>query len=129
MQREVEHLLTKSLEVALQSNARFFNSEMNQALTSARLATTCLHAIQTLQLLESEPNNVKVPVELQRIAQSFLQTGFTGFSFYDVRGREVARAGNFAQNHGTSVALQTVDRARLIWDKQFILHSSVDALD
>ena len=129
MQREVEHLLTKSLEVALQSNARFFNSEMNQALTSARLATTRLHAIQTLQLLESEPNNFKGPAELQRIAQSFLQIGFTGFSFYDLRGRQVASAGHFSQTRGSSVVLKTEDRARLLWDKQFILHSSVDALD
>lgn len=128
MQRQVEHLLSKSLEVALQSDARLFNSEMNQALTSARLVTSHPHTVRTLELLESEPNNSKVLAELQLIAQLFLQSGFTGFSFYDLRGQEVARAGHFSQNHDESVRLKTKERARLMWDEQFILHSSVDVV-
>ena len=129
MQQQEESLLRKNLETALQSNERLFKSEMNQALSNTRSVTTRPYLIQTLQLLESEPNNAKVPVELQRSAKSFLQTGFTAFSFYDVGGHEVARAGHFSQQHDLRVPLKTKNRAFLLWDGQFILHASMDVLD
>jgi diguanylate cyclase (GGDEF)-like protein/PAS domain S-box-containing protein len=129
MQRQAESMLSKNLEASLHRDVHFTEMQIDHALNNTRTVTTRLHPIQTLQLLESEPNNVKVPVELQRIAQSFLQTGFTGFSFYDVRGLEVARAGLFSQKHDLRVPLKTKHRAFLLWDGQFILHASMDVLD
>ena len=95
MQRQAESLLSQKIEVLLQSNERIFQSEIAQSLSNTQTAATRPYPILNLQLLASNPDNATAQVELQRIAQSFLLTGFTGMSFYDVRGHEVARAGLF----------------------------------
>ncbi len=129
MQRQAESMLRKSLAATLQGNVGLFKSQIDQALTSTRTVTTRLHPVQSLQLLETGPNNAEVRAELQQIAQSFLQTGFTGFSLYDARDRELARAGIFSQKHDLRVPLKVKNRAFLLWDKQFILYASMDVLD
>ena len=129
MQRQAESLLSKSLGVSLQSNVRLFENRIDQALARTLVVTTRLNPIKNLQLLTSEPGNATGLRELQRIAKSFLQTGFTAMSFYDVRGHEVARAGHFSQKHDLRVPLKTKHRTYLLWDGQFILQTSVDLLD
>jgi PAS domain S-box-containing protein len=129
MQRQAEAKLGKSLEAARQSNVRLFESQIDQALSNTWTMTTRPFLIQNLQLLESEPGNATGRAELQRIAQSLPPTVFTGFSFYDVRGHEVARAGLFSQQHDLRVPLKSNNRAFLLWDGKFILHASMDVLD
>ena len=106
MQRQAESMLSKSLEASLQSNVRLFERQIDQALGNTRTVATRPFVIRNLQLLESDPGNAAVPAELQRIAKSFLPTGFTAMSYYDVRGNEVARAGQFSQTHDLRHAMQ-----------------------
>ncbi len=129
MQRQAESILSKSLEASLQSNVRLFESQIDQAMANTQAVTTRPFPIQNLQLLESEPDNATAKVELQRIVQSFLLAGFTGVSFYDVGGHEVAREGHYSQKHDLRIPLKTKDRAFLLWDGQFILQVSGDILN
>ena len=131
MQRQEESLLGKSLEAALQSNVRFFESQIDQAISNTRAVTGHPYLVQNLQLLEAEPGNISGLVELQLIARSSLLGSLTGSSFYDIRGHEVARAGYFSRNHDLRVPLKTKDRAFLLWNGQFILRvsMSMDILD
>ena len=114
MQRQAESMLSKSLEVSLQSNLRLFESQIDQAMANTQAVTTRPFPIQNLQLLESEPDNATGLYELQRIAKSFLLTGFTGMSFYDVRGHEVAQAGRFSRNHDLRVPLKAKNHTSLL---------------
>ena len=129
MQKQTESILSRSLQASLQSNVRLFESRISQALTDTRTVATRPFLIQNLQLLESEPNHAKAAVELQRAANSFLQTGLTGISFYDARGREVAHAGQFSPDHAQRVSLNAKERAFLLWDGQFVVQATMDVLD
>lgn len=129
MQRQSESILSRSLQVSLQSNVRLFESRIDQALSSTRSVATRPVLIESLKLIDSEPGHAKGQADLQRAAESFLQTGFTGLSFYDARGREVASAGNFSRNPEQRVALTTKVSSALLWDEKFILHVGVDMLD
>jgi PAS domain S-box-containing protein len=129
MQRQTESILSRSLQASLQSNVRLFESRVNEAVNEARTVATRPYMIQNLQLLESEPHHATAAAELQRAASSFLQTGLTGLSFYDVRGREVAHAGQFSRSEVQRVALTTKEPAFLLWNGQFIVQVSMAMLD
>ncbi|MEO6291690.1 MAG: hypothetical protein ABIO88_03630, partial [Burkholderiaceae bacterium] len=129
MQWQAESLLGKSFASLLNSNARLFQSGIEQSLVDTQAATKRPFLIQNLQLLASEPDNATVLVELQRIARSFPPNIFTGLSFYDARGQEVARAGHFSQKHELRVPVASNNNAFLLWDGQFILQASADVLD
>ncbi|MDO8767555.1 MAG: EAL domain-containing protein [Burkholderiaceae bacterium] len=129
MQRQAESILGKSLESLLNSNARLFQNGIEQSLVGTQAATKRPFVIQNLQLLASKPDNAISLVELQRIARSFPSNVFTGLSFYDARGQEVARAGHFSLKHELRVPLKSNNNAFLLWDGQFILQASADVLD
>ena len=129
MLRQAESILSRSLEASLQNKVHLFESQIDQGMASTRAVTTRLFPIQNLQLLDVEPGNATGRHELQRIAQSFLLTGFTGMSFCDARGNEVARAGRFSKNLELRIPLSANNRVFLLWDGQFILHASMDILD
>ncbi len=129
MQRQAELLLSKGVVSLLLSNQRLFQSGMEQSLAGTQAAAKRPFVIQNLHLLASKPGNAQAPIDLQRIAQSALLVGFSGLSFYDVRGHEVARAGQFSQKHDLRVPLKTKHPAFLLWDGQFILQASSDIFD
>ena len=129
MQRQAESLLSKSIVSLLQSNQRLFQGGIEQSLANTRTASSRPFVIKNLQLLASKPGNAKALVELQSIAKSFVPYSFTGMSFYDVRGREVVRAGHFSRQYDLLVPLKSSNRAFLLWEGQFILQASSDILD
>ena len=129
MQRQAESVLSKSLEASLKSNVRSFESQIDQVLSNTQTVASRPYLINNLQLLASKPGNATGLIALQSAAKSFLLTSFTGMSFYDVRGHEVARAGLFSQTPELRVPLKAKNRAFLLWKGQFILHASMDMLD
>ena len=129
MQRQAEAILSKSLEISRQHSARLFESQIDQGIDKALALTTRLFILQNLQLLAADPQNAQGISNLQQVAKSFLQTGFTGMSFYNARGDEIASAGRFFQDHDMGVALHSKYAARLLWVGQFALHTRMDILD
>lgn len=129
MQRQAESFLSKTLEVSLQNNVRLFVNQIDQSLGKTQTVSTRPNPIRHLQLLESPSESSIAIAELQRVADSFLPTGFTGVAIYDKRGQVVARAGQFSKKQDLSVSLKTNNRAYLMWDEQFILHVSMEMFD
>lgn len=129
MQRQTESLLVHSLETSLQSNQRFFSSQIDQNINNAVAITTRIFTIRNLQLLHTQHNDRQARLELQRIALSLLQIGFSAAAIYDHDGHEVAHAGNFAKVPELSVPLNADIRASLLWDWQFILRADMDVVD
>ncbi|WP_341911601.1 ATP-binding protein [Polaromonas sp. YR568] len=129
MERQTESVLSRGLQAALQSNARLFESQTNQALTDAHTVATRPFLVQTLQVLGSTPDDAAATLAMQRAATSFLPTGFNGLSFHDAGGREVARAGSFSRSGEQHVLLSQKDRAFLLWNGKFIVQTHLDILD
>ena len=129
MQRQAEAILSNSLEMSRQHSARLFESQIEYGMDKALTLTTRPFIIQNLRLLAADPKNAQGISNLQQVAKSFLQTGFSGMSFYNVRGDEVARVGRFSKDGDMAVALNSKYRVRLLWAGQFALHISMDVLD
>ncbi len=129
MVQQTESVLSRSLQAALQSNARLFESQINQSLTDARTVATRPFLAQTLQVLESTPDDAAALLAMQRAATSFLPTGFKGMSFLDAGGREVARAGSFYPGDDKQVSLSNKDKAVLLWNDKFTVQTRLDILD
>ncbi|MGQ2979022.1 MAG: ATP-binding protein [Polaromonas sp.] len=129
MQQQTQAVLSRSLQAALQSNARLFESQIRQALTDARTVATRPFLAQTLQVLASTPDDAAARLAMQRAATSFLPTGFQGMSFTDAAGREVARAGSFSRSDEKQVALSKTDQAILLWNQKFTVQTRLDILD
>ena len=129
MQRQAEAILSKSLEMSRQHSGRLFESQIDQGINQTLVLTTRPFILQNLQLLAADPKNVQGISNLQRVAKSFLQTGFSGVSFYNVRGNEIASVGRFSKDRNMAVALHSKYHARLLWVGQFALHIHMDILD
>jgi len=129
MQRQAEAILVKSLEASLQGDRRLFEAEISAGISNALTVSTRPFVIQNLQQLLREPGNPESRLALQRIADSFLPTGFAGVSFHDTHGREIVRAGHLVNDPELSVQLNTPIETRLLWDDELILQVVRDVLD
>jgi len=129
MERQMESVLSRSLQTALQSNARLFESQINRALTDARTVATRPFLVQTLQTLETTPDDATALLAMQRAATSFLPTGFKGMSFLDAAGREVGRAGSFSSSDEKHLLLSRKERAVLSGNEKFTVQTHLDIVD
>jgi PAS domain S-box-containing protein len=129
MERQTESVLSRSLQTALQSNARLFESQINQALTDARTVATRPFLVQTLQTLETTPDDATALLAMQRAATSFLPTGFKGMVFLDAAGREVGRAGSFLPTDEKHLSLSKKQPAILLLKENFTVQTHLDILD
>jgi diguanylate cyclase (GGDEF)-like protein/PAS domain S-box-containing protein len=129
MERDVEKLLSKSLQVTL--NARVVNIESEIEIAFARtasFATTPL-LIDQLQLVNASMESSSVRQTLNTIAQLFVDTGLTAAALYGNDGRELARVGVLAQHPELTVPLNKLPRSvQLIWDGQLLLHTIVEVM-
>ncbi len=129
MQRQAESILGKSLEAALRSSVDLVGSQIAQGMADTQMLTTRPFIIDNLIQINATPGNLKGSINLQRAAESFISNSFTGVAFYDARGAEVARSGQFLQQTAMNVFLNAQHSAYLLWDRQFILHTNTDILD
>jgi PAS domain S-box-containing protein len=129
MERQTESVLSRSLQTALQSNARLFESQINQALTDARTVATRPFLVQTLQTLGTTPDDATALQAMQRAATSFLPTGFKGMVFLDGTDREVARAGSFSPINDKHLLLGKKERSILQFRENFTVQTHLDILD
>jgi diguanylate cyclase (GGDEF)-like protein/PAS domain S-box-containing protein len=129
MQRQAESILVKSLETSLQSERRLFESEIIAAVSNALTVSTRPFLIHNLRLLKNQPGNEASRQALQQIADSFLQTGFSGVAFDDVRDAAIVQAGRLSENPALSVPLDIQTGVRLLWDGQLILQVVREVVD
>lgn len=129
MQRQAESILVKSLEATLQNERRLFESEIGSGVTNALTVSTRPFVIQNLGLLRTQSDDKTSQLALQRIADSFLPTGFTGVAFHDVHDTEIVRAGHLSENPALSVPLDIQTGVRLLWDGQLVLQVVREVVD
>ena len=126
LQWRQESLLLGDLQNTLESKGLLFRTVISDEISNSRKVASNANIVESLQLLESKRDAAKVFLNIEAVADSFLQTGFSGVSFQDIRGEEVTRAGQFSQNKNQRVAIVGMPQVYLLWDNQFILQVTTD---
>jgi len=127
MQRQAESILGGSLEMSLHNRVDLFENQIGQGVSNTIMVSTRPFLIESLSLFDTEPANIKGHnASLQRIAESFLPTGFAGVSFFNSKGEELARAGRFSRSPELQIPLMAKHRVFLLWDGQIMLQTRID---
>lgn len=129
MQRQFEAVLINSLQSSQHSDRRLFEAEIRGGVVNALTVSTRPFVIQNLALLREAPGDASAVQGLQRIADSFLPTGFSGVAYYDVYGNELVQAGSLAEQPALQVPLNLEDDPQLLWDDEIVLRLDRDVLD
>ncbi len=127
MQHQAESTLNKSLEASLRSGIYLFSSQIQQRTIDAKMIATRPFIADNLSGLAK--GSTKSRQHLERSAESFVQQGLAGVSFFDAYGREVAHAGRFHKNSATQIPIAAGSSSYLVWDGQFMLHERRDIVD
>lgn len=98
--------------------------ESNAQIAAARPAL-----IQNLRAIQAGRDNPRDRENVQAVAQGFVKQGFDGIAYYDSAGRELARAGAFAEPVATRFMLATPARAELLWRGGYVLRHRIPMLD
>jgi len=129
MQQRTETTLQNSLQGALQNRGDFFTSVIGDAANTAQLIATRPAIYRHLHKLNAEPGNATELALLAAAAKSFLPLGFSSISFHDKHGKELARAGTYAQHPDLTVALLLPHSTRLVWRDGFLFEASLPMRD
>jgi len=126
MQRHAEELLSKNLQLSLQSRVQLTQTEIRAGFNRTMLIATGPLLIDHVQRVNTNADDRTARAILNKAAQTFLPTGLTAIAVFDKDGRELARAGAFAQKAELTVPLNFPGRVQLMWDGQLLLHAVVD---
>jgi diguanylate cyclase (GGDEF)-like protein/PAS domain S-box-containing protein len=129
MQGQAETILIKSLQTTLRSERRLFESEISSGATNALTVSTRPFVIQNLQRMRNQPDDTTGRLALQKIANSFLPTGFAGVAFHDVHDARIVQAGRLSENPALSVPLNIQAGVSLLWDGQLVLQVIREVVD
>lgn len=129
MQRHAQSLLSKSLQSSLYNHVELARSEIRRGTDNTVAIATRPLLIDQLQRVNRRAGDRAALDALKRGAQSFLSRGISAVALFDERGRELARAGSFAQQPELAVPLNFPGRPRLLWKNGFLLQSSMDILE
>ena len=126
MQHHAETLLSKLLESSLQNHVQLTQTEIEAGFDkTVGVATRPLMGDQ-VQRENGGTDDAAALSNINRVAQSVLQIGFSAVAVFDKNGRELAHAGAFAQKPALIVPLNSPGRVRLIWNGQLVLQTLVD---
>ncbi|MEO9038948.1 MAG: diguanylate cyclase, partial [Gallionella sp.] len=126
MQRHVELLLSKSLQLTLQSRVKQTETEIQSGYNITSLIATRPLFIGQLQQASKHRELPAVQKKIKMVARSMLEIGLTAIAIYDRGGHELARAGIFSRQPQLKAPLKLPGQVQLMWDGQLILHVVVD---
>jgi diguanylate cyclase (GGDEF)-like protein len=126
MQRHTEDVLSKSLELYLQSRIQLTETEIRIGFDNTVNISTRPLLIDQLQLVNAQMNDTAARNKLNTGVQSFLQKGITTVALYGKDGQELVRAGVFTQEPELIVPLNLPGQVQLIWDGQLLLRAVVN---
>lgn len=129
MQRKAQSILSKNLEVSLLNNVHLFEDRIDRGIDETHLVTTRFLVINSLKYYPATKTDHAKSSALHLIAQTLLQSGFRGVSFYTADGREVARAGRFSKSPAMRIPLSAPTPTSLLWDRQYLLQVRMDVQD
>lgn len=127
MLRQSEELLSKSLQLSLNSGMALVGNTIASGINNAQMMSTRPFIVDNLSRLNADPGDRKSVASLERIARSFVSPRrFSGVSYYDADGKELANAGSFMQD---AERLQLNKDAFLLWKGKFVLHVRTNVFD
>ncbi len=129
MRQQIESVLGRGLGVALQGKALLIENQIEKSLADTRALALRPFLIQSIQELNTQPNNDSALHDLARNVNSLTQAGFSAAVVYDMHGNALSQVGRFSENQAQSLPLSKYDNTSIIWDEEFILRTSKDMLD
>ena len=129
LQWQQRSTLINALQANLGSKVTLFETQIDEEIGNTLKVANNADFIKAIEMHETKPGDASVVSELDHLAESIFQFGFSGLIFHNVGGQELARAGRFSQKSGQRVLLSTPLQAFLIWDRQFVLHSRQDIIN
>jgi len=129
MRQQIESALGRGLGVALQGKALLIESLVQKGLADTRALALRPFIVQSMQELNVQPDNESALNDLTRNVNSLMHAGFSAAVVYDMNGNSLSHAGRFSENQSQSIPLNKHSNTSIIWDEQFILHTSKDILD
>lgn len=129
MRQQIESVLGRGLSVALQGKALLIESQIQKGLENTHALTLRPFLIQSIQQLNSNSGNKKALLDLERNVNSLPEAGFSAAIVHDQQGKALSKVGRFSERQTQSIPLNTFQDTHIIWDKQFILRTTMDILD
>ncbi len=126
MQRHAEALLSKSLQLSLQSRVQLTETEIRAGFDRTVLISTRPLLTDQLQLVDARADDTAARNKLDMVALSFLRGGITAIALYGEDGQELTRVGVFAQQPELAVPLNLPGHVQLMWDGQLLLRAVVE---
>lgn len=129
MRQQIESALDRGVDVALQGKALLLENEIEKGLGDTRALVIRPFLVQSMQQLNVQPNSDSALHDLEKNVKSLIEIGFSAAIVYDVHGNALSQVGHFSDNQAQSLPLAKSNNTSLLWDGQFILHTSEDVLD
>lgn len=126
MERHAEGLLRQNLFSSLQNKIKTVEAEIRQRRAAAVTVATRPFLIDQVQRASAPDGGDEALHMLDRGARSFLSSGLAAIALYGTDGRELARAGAFAQRPDLAVPLDPAGRTQILWQDGFLLRTNVD---
>lgn len=126
MRQEIESVLGRGLAVALQGKAHLLESQIEKGLADTRALSLRPFIVQSMQQLNSEPDNHNALHDLVRNVNSLPEAGFSAAVVHDKQGKKLSQVGQFSNS---KKVLRLNKDTLLIWDEELILHTTNDVLD
>lgn len=129
MRQEIESVLGRGLDVALQGKALLLETQIESGLADTRALALRPFIVKSMQELNEHPRNRTALNDLKRNVDSFPQIGFAAVAVYDINGNLLSQVGHFSEKKTQSLPLGKHGDTFLIWDQRLMLHTSVDVFD
>ncbi len=126
MQRHAEALLSQSLQLRLISSVQQTQTEIRGGFDSSVLISNRLHLIKHVLRINARADDTAALKQIELVARTFSQVGFSAISVYGKNGQELIRLGVFTQQPKLAVPLNFPQPVQLLWDGQLLLRAVVE---
>ena len=96
---------------------------------TARIAATRPAVLRNLRVIQAGRDDGSHIANVRAVVNGLVQQGITGLAYYDISGNVAASGGSFTQTPEMIVALNTPDKAELLWKGGFILRHRIPLRD
>jgi PAS domain S-box-containing protein len=131
LQGRFQTLTRDNLLSSLTSQAQTFEDIISLREIDARIAATRPAVLRNLRVIQSGHDDGSNLANVKAVIAGLLEQGFSGLAYFGIDGKAVASGGGFVSSPVINAALNTADRARLLWDHGFVLrhHIRLDDAD
>ncbi len=129
IQGRVQTLVTENVLSSLTSRIEIVQDLIWLRGVTAKIAGARPALLKNLRAIHAHKDDGSNMANVKAVIESFLNTGFSGIRYYDIDGKLVAGGGDFVQNPGLSVVLNTPEKPELVWGDGFTLRHRIKISD